>query len=93
MEPSDRFSPSADVVAREVAGEMVLLHLGSGAYFGLNAVGGRIWQLLEEGNRSVASLCDVISDEFEAPRDDIEQDLLALAASLLEHGLVECAPA
>lgn len=93
MELTDRISQSPGSVAREVGGELVLLQLDSGTYFGLNAVGGRIWELLEEGDRSVASLCDAIIDEFSAPRDVVENDILALTVSLLDQGLVEIAPA
>ena len=89
MELTDRISQSSGSVAREVAGELVLLQLESGTYFGLNAVGSRIWALLEETDQSVASLCNTIIDEFSAPRDVVEADILALAESLLDQGLVE----
>lgn len=93
MELTDSFSPSPDVVAREVDGELVLLHLGSGTYYGINSVGCRIWELLSESDRSIASLCDVISAECAAPRDVVEEDILVLVASLLDEGLVERARA
>ena len=48
MQLSDKFAVSDEVVAREVGGEMVLLDLASGQYFGLDTVGGRIWELLSE---------------------------------------------
>ena len=48
MELSLVVSASDDVVAREVAGETVLLNLASGTYFGLNETGTLIWELIEE---------------------------------------------
>jgi len=88
MQIDSLISAHEDVVAREVGGETVLLHLGSGTYFGLNAVGGRLWQLLDAGDQSIAGLCDVLAEEFDAPREVIEQDVLQLAAALVENGLV-----
>ena len=82
-------SADADVVAREVGGETVLLHLGSGTYFGLNEVGGRIWQLLDQGDTTLGALCEAIEAEFDAPRDVVEADLLALAAQLVDNGLAQ----
>ena len=41
-----RFVISPDVLAQEVGGETVLLDLKGEAYFGLNGVGTRVWQLL-----------------------------------------------
>ena len=88
MQLSDTFSVSDEVVAREVGGEMVLLDLASGQYFGLDAVGGRIWELLSERPHTLAELCDAIEAEFDAPRDRIEADLLALATQLSEQELI-----
>ena len=88
MELSDKFSPSKEVVARLVGGEMVLLDLASGLYFGLDEVGGRIWELLNERPRTLSELCDAIEAEFDAPRDRIEADLLALATQLRDQELI-----
>ena len=88
MQLSDRLTVSDDVVTREVGGELVLLDLNSGQYFGLDAVGGRIWELLAESPRDLKQLCDQIEAEFDAPRDRIEADLLALASQLKEQELI-----
>lgn len=88
MEMSDTFITSAEVVAREVGGEMVLLDLSSGQYFGLDPVGARIWELLNEQPRSLEQLTDAIEAEFDAPRARIEKDLLALANQLCDQELI-----
>ncbi len=92
MQLSQIISASKDVVAREVGGEMVLLDLASGQYFGLDRIGGRIWELLTEGPRSLSDLCDVIEAEFVAPRNTIETDLQALLSSLGEQELILANP-
>lgn len=88
MKLTDRFSTSGDVVSREVGGETVLLDLASGLYFGLDPVGGRIWELLAEKAQSLADLCNVIEQEYDAPREVIEADMVALAADLKERSLI-----
>ena len=90
---TDILSAGDDVVAREVGGEQVLLHLGSGTYFGLNAVGGRVWQLLEAGDCTLGQLVDAIEAEFDAPRATVEADLQALVKDLVENDLVTRTPA
>ena len=92
MQLSQIISASKDVVAREVGGEMVLLDLASGQYFGLDKIGGRIWELLTERPRSLSDLCDVIEAEFDAPRSTIETDLQALLSSLGEQELILADP-
>ena len=93
MELSETFKVSDEVVAREVGGEMVLLDLASGQYFGLDPVGTRIWELLSDSPRSLNQLCDTIEAEFDAPRDRIERDLLALAVQLSDQDLIVSQPA
>ena len=88
MKLDDRFSISSDVVARDVGGELVLLDLTSGQYFGLDAVGGKIWEWLTERPHELGELCDKVEAEFDAPRAQIESDLLALAAQLQEQELI-----
>ena len=78
------------VLAREVSGETVVLDLESGMYFGLNEVGSRVWNLLEQG-LSLASVCDRIEAEFAAPREAIENDVLELCNSLAQNKLVTLA--
>lgn len=89
MNLSDQIKPSSNVIAKEVGGETVLMDLASGTYFGLDPVGTRIWQLLEEDTRPLAEISASVASEYEAPAETVEQDLLKLAAKLVEHGLAE----
>lgn len=81
---------SEDVVAREVGEETMLLDLASGTYFGLNPVGGRFWQLIEEG-ATVLEARDKLLEEFEVAADLLDADLSALVAELLGKGLISAA--
>ncbi|MEP0189059.1 MAG: PqqD family protein [Erythrobacter sp.] len=82
------FEVSENVVSREVSGEFVLLDLESGIYFGLNPVGSRIWQLLDEKPQALSAICNIVEAEFDAPRDVIETDVLSLTGELVEQGLI-----
>lgn len=88
MELEKRYSASEDVVAREVGGEMVLLDLASGQYFGLDPVGGRIWEMLSDRAHSLVELCDTIEAEFDAPREQIETDMVAITIELRDKELI-----
>jgi hypothetical protein len=82
------FILSKDAVFRDLDGEAVILHLESGTYFGLNAVGTRIWQLMERDGRLTAVL-DALRAEYEATPDVLERDLLELVERLVEARLGE----
>ena len=78
---------SPHAVFREMDGEAVILDLESGTYFGLNGVGTRMWQLIEEDGR-LRVVFDRLADEFDVAGDRLEQDLLDLVSRLVDKGLV-----
>jgi len=83
----DKIAVSTDVVAREVGEETMLLNLASGTYFGLDPVGGRFWQLLEEG-KSATEARDALLQQYDVAPEELDRDLEKLLADLAAHGLV-----
>lgn len=80
--------PRAGVLAREVGGEMVLLDVDQGTYYGLNEVGTRAWSLLAEG-ATLGEVEERLLTEFEVERSTLEADLHGLLRDLAEHGLID----
>ncbi len=78
----------AHVLARELEGEIVILDLESGTYFGLDPVGARIWQLLAE-RRSLGDVCEAILKEFDASREEVETDVVRLTDDLAAKKLIQ----
>jgi hypothetical protein len=79
---------SPDQVSCDLGGEAAMLNLNSGVYYGLDPIGARIWTLLSEP-RTVASVRDVILEEYEVEPEVCERDLLAVLGRLSEEGLIE----
>ena len=80
---------ATDQVSCDLAGEAVILNLKSGIYYGLDPVGARIWELIQEKPRSVEEIHNILLTEYEVEPERCEQDLLALLQQLAEHSLVE----
>jgi hypothetical protein len=89
MQPTlaDRVSVSPDVLFQEVGGEAVLLDLKSESYFGLDDVGMRIWQLLQEQG-SLRAVFDRMLAEYDVDPARLEADLLKHVGELADAGLV-----
>ncbi len=92
MDAATRVAAARDPVAGEVEGEAVILSLADGVYYGLDPVGARVWQMMEEP-RTVAELRDAVVAEWEVDAPTAERDLLDLLAELAARGLVEVRPA
>ncbi len=76
------------VLSQELTGEMVLLNLDTGTYFGLDPVGTRIWHLFEQG-RSIKATYEAVLEEYEVDRQQLTRDLLRFVNALNEQGLIE----
>jgi hypothetical protein len=79
---------SEDAIANPVGGETVILHLGNGHYFGLDAIGTLLWEGLQAG-KLPSEVCEDILAGYEVERDEVERDLARFLAELEEHDLVE----
>lgn len=86
-------SVSHDQVSSDfLDGETVILNLKDGVYYGLNAVGSRIWQLIQE-KKSVGEIIETLLDEYDVDPEQCEREVLALLESLSSKGLVNIAEA
>lgn len=83
-------SISKAVLAQELQDETVLLDLDSENYFGLDSVGTRIWQLLNEG-MDETDMVDILLGEYEVEREVLEKDVSELLSRLSEAGLIKIA--
>jgi len=88
----DRLTPSEHVVVRELGGEIVMLDMQRGMYFGLNGVGTRAWTVFAAGG-SLRDAKDALLAEYDAPPSVVQPELLRFAAELCEHGLCHVAEA
>lgn len=90
LNPDQHIQIAPDVLFQEVGGETVLLDLESELYFGLDAVGTRIWTLLAEG-ASVGAVVETLLQEYEVERATLEADVSELLSKLSEAGLIRLA--
>ena len=82
-----RLRVADNVVCRNLAGESVLLNLDTGTYFGLDAVGTRLWNLVAE-HGSTALAIDTLLAEYDVDASRLRKDVMALIDQLLAKGLL-----
>lgn len=86
--PETRLRPRPDVLFRDLGGEAVLLDPAAGTYFGLDEVGMEIWSLAITGI-PLGEVHAALARTYDAPADQIWEDLLSLVEDLLKSRLVE----
>lgn len=82
-----RVSIGEHVYAEAVNDETVLLELSSGQYYGLDAVGSRLWQLLAELGSTEAVVEQALT-EYDVDREELARDLDELVQELARRQLV-----
>lgn len=81
MNLNSKVARSAEVLASEVDGHVVMMSIETGTYFGLDAIGSEIWQLLEQPLR-ISEICDILESHYDVQRDVCENDVLAFFEAL-----------
>jgi hypothetical protein len=88
LPPSAVVVVATDVLSTDVGSEQVLLNLGDGLYYGLDEVGGEIWNLLQTPV-SVGAICQAITDTYDVDADRCRRDVTKLLGELATRRLIE----
>lgn len=82
-----KLAPSDDAVESAVGDETVILHLTNGTYYGLDAVGTRIWGLIKE-HVATPEICRRLADEYGVEQATIEADARRFLGDLEAQGIL-----
>lgn len=77
-----------DLVSADLEREAVILNLKDGVYYGLDPMGARIWNLIQQP-RSVTEIIETLLEEYEVAPQRLSNDLLGLLKEMAARGLIE----
>ena len=83
----NRVAVEEEVLFQELEGEMVLLDLKSGFYYGLDGVGARMWQLLSDSS-DVETAVHALRAEYDVDEESLRTDLAMLISKLVDAKLL-----
>ncbi len=75
-------------VSSDLGGEVAILNLDAGMYYGLDDVGARVWQLAQEPTK-VAGIQSRILEEYDVEPERGRREIFELLQELVEEGLLE----
>lgn len=76
-----------DAAARNYDGEAFIVVPGLGEYNILNPIGTRVWDLID-GQRGIAEIVRVISDEYDVAPEEAEADVTSFVEDLRKHRMI-----
>jgi hypothetical protein len=83
----ERFRPSPAVRASISGDGLILLDIDGGMVLSSNAVGARIWQLIEQ-QHTTGEIARQVADDYVVPVDRALRDVQTFVADLMARGLV-----
>ena len=83
-------SRNSSVLAAEVDGEIVMMSIEQGRYFGLDDIGSDIWKRIDPPC-SFADLIDRLAADYDADRATIAADVRELLSRMVAHDVVRLA--
>ena len=86
-----KFKVAPEVVFQEVSGDIVLLHLGSETYFGLDDVGASVWRLASEGKDFEGIVTELLG-QYDVAEPVLREDLTELFTELADRKLLQVMP-
>ena len=78
---------SPELVSTNIEGQTALLSILNGTYYGMDRVGSRVWELIEQP-RAVAAVVDQLLLEFAVERATCEQHVLTFLQKLADADLL-----
>jgi hypothetical protein len=71
-----------DAISCELDGEVAILNVQSGEYYGLDEVGASVWRMMSEP-RTIAEIIQEITSEYEVDSERCEDNLISLVSICL----------
>ena len=68
--------------------ETVLVNLAAGTYYSLDAIGTRVWELIQKPT-SIADVCAVLVQEYQVEESQCRDDVFDLLDTLAAEGLLQ----
>ncbi|OIO66555.1 MAG: PqqD family protein [Zetaproteobacteria bacterium CG_4_9_14_3_um_filter_49_83] len=76
-----------EMVFSDMDGEIVMMSIERGEYYGMDAIGSEIWNMLDE-EISVADICSGLCKRFDVEESICRQDVLAFLEQMAERNII-----
>ncbi len=82
-----RLTRNPDLIGTEMDGELVMMSIEKGSYYGISGIGPRVWELLATVT-TAQTMCAEIRKEYAVTQEQCEQDVMGFLHVMLKNGLL-----
>ncbi len=83
----EKYARNKQIIDGELDNNQVMMHLEKGKYYGLNPVGKRIWDLIEQP-KSFEEITTTLLKEFDVSKEQCEQEVQAFMEKALQNEII-----
>lgn len=87
IEPGTQVRLTSNHIESMLDGEVIILNVQSGQYYGLEGISRDIWNLLQSPT-CVNTICQSIVQEYEVTPEQCQDDVTAFLDTLIDEGLL-----
>lgn len=84
----EKYSRNEQIIDGELDDNQVMMHLEKGKYFGLDSVGKRIWELIEEP-KSISEITIILLEEFEVSEEQCAQEVQDFLEKSIQFDIIK----
>ncbi len=84
----EKYFRNQQIIDGELDDNQVMMHLGKGKYFGLNPVGKRVWELLEQP-KSFEEIIETLVAEFNVEKQRCINEVGEFLEKALKYDIIE----
>lgn len=77
-----------EIIFSDMGDETVMMSIDKGEYYGLDPIGRRIWELLENPGQ-VSAVCDTLCQEYNVTPEQCARDVLAFLDQLFKKEIIK----
>lgn len=88
LDEADTLVAAPDQVSCDIGNQTAILNMKNGVYYGLDSVGSRIWELLQQPRR-FPEIEAVLQTEYDVEPSRLAREVLELCGTLANAGLIE----
>lgn len=83
----EKYARNKQIIDGELDNNQVMMHLEKGKYYGLNPVGKRIWDLIEQP-KSFREITETLMEEFDVSKEQCESEVRAFLDKALQNEII-----
>lgn len=84
----EKYSRNEQIIDGELDDNQVMMHLDKGKYFGLDPVGKRIWELIEEP-KNIREITAILLEEFEVTPEQCNEEVQSFLDKAIEFDIIK----